>query len=318
MQSRSFAEASDSWRLRSVDFWLGQLIALARLSPMGRAEARGLRITRDIAYAPDGHRDHRLDIYAPPGPGPHPVALYLHGGGFSILSKDTHWLMASALARRGFLVVNINYRLAPKAPFPAALQDAALALRWTWEHIGEYGGDRAQLCLAGESAGANLATCLALALSYPRPEPYARQLFDSPVRLQAVAPACGILDVTDPGRFRRRKAHLPSFIDKRIHLVSRYYLGANDPVAAALASPLLLLESAAPPQRPLPPFFIPVGTRDPLLDDSRRLKAALDRLGCPAEIVYYEGGVHAFHALAWQPHARACWDDMARFLKQSA
>ena len=50
--------------------------------------------------------------------------LYVHGGGFRILSKDTHWIMGLAFARRGFLVFNIGYRLAPKHPFPAAIADA--------------------------------------------------------------------------------------------------------------------------------------------------------------------------------------------------
>ena len=307
--------ASGAWRLRSVDFWLARLLALARRSPLGRIGSRGLRVQRDLAYLPSGSQDHRLDLYVPPGPGPHPVVFYAHGGGFSILSKDTHWLMAAALAQRGFLVVNINYRLAPRAPFPAALEDATQALLWTWKHIEAHGGDRSRLMLAGESAGANLVTCLALALSYRRPEAYAQALFESGIQVQGVAPACGILDVTDPGRFRRRKARLPRPIDRRIHMVSRHYLGANTPEQAALASPLLLLEAASAPSRPLPPFFITVGTRDPILDDSRRLKAALDKLQVPAEIAYYEGGVHAFHALIWQERAQTCWNDTARFLR---
>ena len=303
-----------AWRLRSIDFWLRQLLAGVRYSSLGRLGRGGVRVQRNIAYRPGGRVEHLLDLYTPATPGPYPVVLYVHGGGFSLLSKDTHWLMATALARRGFLVANINYRLAPRAPFPAALEDSACALQWLWDHAARYQGDRNRLALAGESAGANLITSLALASSYPRPEPYAQALFKSGVRVQALAPACGILDVTDPGRFGRRKAHLPAAIDRRIQSLSRHYLGANTPTEAALASPLLLLEQALPPARPLPSCFITVGTRDPILDDSRRLKAALDALQVPAEIAFYPGGVHAFHALVWQPRARQCWDDTARFL----
>jgi acetyl esterase len=66
--------------------------------------------------------------------------------------------------------------------------------------------------------------------------------------------------------------------------------------------------------RPLPPFFAPVGTRDPLLDDTRRLEKALAALDVPCEARYYPGGIHAFHALVWDPAARRCWRDALAFL----
>jgi acetyl esterase len=90
-----------------------------------------------------------------------------------------------------------------------------------------------------------------------------------------------------------------------------------------LADPLRVIEGAAgmPPEtrderfaRTLPPFFAPVGTRDPLLDDTRRLEKALSALGVPCEARYYPGGIHAFHALVWDPSARRCWRDALAFL----
>ena len=61
-----------------------------------------------------------------------------------------------------------------------------------------------------------------------------------------------------------------------------------------------------------------MGTRDPLLDDTRRLGAALDRLGVPYEVRYYPGEIHAFHALVWRPQARAFWRDTFAFLDRYA
>ena len=81
-------------------------------------------------------------------------------------------------------------------------------------------------------------------------------------------------------------------------------------------SPSLWLERADPPVRPLAPFFAGVGTADVLLDDTRRLKAALDRLGVPCEAHYYPGEIHAFHAMVWRPAARAFWRDSFAFLKR--
>ena len=294
--------------------------SVGRLHPLARPERHRVEVLRDIPYRREGGQPHKLDIYRPTDrAGPLPIVLYVHGGGFRILSKDTHWVMALAFARRGYLVFNIDYRLAPQNPFPAAPQDAAAALAWTAANAERYGGDPARIFLAGESAGANLITSLTIATSYERPEPWARALFDSNVRPRAVVPACGMLQVSDPGRFLRRKSTLGTFVNDRISEVSSAYLdgAVNDsPSSLELADPLVVLERGVAPARPLPPFFIPVGTKDPVLDDSRRLKAALDRLGASSEIRFYEGEVHAFHAFVWRKNAQQCWKDTFTFLDQ--
>jgi acetyl esterase len=66
--------------------------------------------------------------------------------------------------------------------------------------------------------------------------------------------------------------------------------------------------------RPLPPFFLSVGTADPLVDDTKRVKLALDRLGVPCEARYYPDQPHAFQALLWREQARRCWEDTFTFL----
>jgi acetyl esterase len=286
--------------------------------PNARPERHGVERILDVPYLDDEHAHHRLDVYRPVlRDGPLPVVLYIHGGGFRILSKDTHWLMAIAFARRGYVVFNINYRLAPRHPFPAAVEDGCAALAWVVENAACFGGDADRLVLAGESAGANLATSLAVAASWPRPEPWARRVWDAGARPGAVLPACGILQVTDVDRFARRRP-LSAFLRDRLHEVEDGYLPSTHPRGPArdLADPLIWLERAPPPERPLPPFFTGVGTADVLLDDTRRLKAALDRLGVPCEVRYYPGEIHAFHALVWRPNARAFWRETFAFLAQ--
>jgi acetyl esterase len=285
--------------------------------PNARPEKHGVERTKDIPYLDTAKAHHTLDVYRPIArSGPCPVVLYIHGGGFRILSKDTHWMMPIAFARRGYVVFNINYRLAPEHPFPAAVEDGCAALAWVLENAESYGGDARRLVLAGESAGANLVTSLAVAASWPRPEPYAQRVWQLAPHIQAVVPACGIYQVTDVDRLRRRKRKLSPFVLDRLREVEEAYLPKTHPRGEAryMADPLLWLERADPPVRPLPPFFTGVGTADPLLDDTRRLKDALDRLGAVCEVRYYPGEIHAFHALMWRQAARSFWRDTYAFL----
>jgi acetyl esterase len=104
--------------------------------------------------------------------------------------------------------------------------------------------------------------------------------------------------------------------DHLVH-VSKGYLGPEPAAHGAtldLADPLLLLERREAPDRPWPPTFAAVGTKDPLLDDTRRLVGALSGVGADAEAEYYPGEFHAFHAFVFREQARRCWRDTYRFL----
>jgi acetyl esterase len=276
-----------------------------------------VEVLRDVSYCDSGLLERRLDIYRPTrGTGPYPVVFYVHGGGFRILSKDSHWLFGLMFARRGYLVVNVSYRLAPRHPFPAGLADTCAAFEWLARNAAIHGGDLSRLVLAGESAGANLATALALITSYRRPEPWARRVFDLQLRPRAVLPASGFLQVSDPERFLRAKP-MHVLLHDRLAEVSDAYLGGlrvSHPSELDLADPLLMLEKGKAADRPLPPFFASCGSADPLVEDTLRLKAALDRLGVACDAKIYKGGMHAFHAFVFRSKARQYWRDVYDFL----
>ena len=296
------------------------LSATGRLHPAASPKRHGVELESDVIYGPDPDF-HRLDIYRPiRKPRPWPVVFYVHGGAFHLLSKDTHWLMGLVFARFGYLVVNISYRLAPKHPYPAAIEDTCRAYGWMAERVRELGGDPDRVAVAGESAGANLISALALASSIRRDEPWAREIFDGRVHPRAALPFCGMLQASEADRFGKRRP-MPWWVDGMIRDAGASYLRGHPPTrsaATALADPLVLVERVAAGEvaldRPLPPFFAPVGTRDPLLDDTRRLEKALAALNVPCEARYYPGGIHAFHALVWDPVARRCWRDALAFL----
>ena len=300
-----------------VDNLFRGLAMAGRLHPEANPARYGIEVVRDLAYREGGAVEHLCDVWRPTSAAaPLPIVFYVHGGGFRFLSKDTHWIMALAFARAGYLVFNVSYRLAPKHPVPAAVQDVADAWLYMLEHAEAHGGDLSRIVVAGESAGANLAMGLTLSSCYRRQEPHARAVFDAGVVPRACLPMCGMLQVSDPARFARRRK-LPRFIADRIDEVAEAYLFGHDqatPEELELADPLRVLERGDAPARPLPPFFAAVGTADPVLDDTRRLEAALHKAGVPNEVRYYPKEPHAFHALVFRKTARECWGATFRFL----
>ncbi|KGI68016.1 alpha/beta hydrolase fold domain-containing protein [Mycolicibacterium rufum] len=104
-----------------------------------------------------GERDYRL--YRPPTPGPHPIVLYFHGGGWVLGdSRSDDALCRDLCVRTEAIVVSADYRHAPEDRFPAAAEDAVAALSWVAASATDLGGDPTRLVVSGWSAGAGLAT----------------------------------------------------------------------------------------------------------------------------------------------------------------
>ena len=125
---------------------------------------RGVRRVNDVDYGEDGPAT-RLDLYLPrPRAGAAPVLVYFHGGGFRGGSKSREAKpLFYRLAASGWLCASANYRLAPRASYADALDDASRAVAWVRQHCARYGADPERVFLAGGSAGAHLAAVLALA-----------------------------------------------------------------------------------------------------------------------------------------------------------
>lgn len=315
-----------AWLIRRIfDRGVHLAVRASHLWPFARPSRFGVRLVRDVAYRPTGRRAHKLDVYVPNPkayPGPRPVLVYVHGGAFSMLSKDTHRFMAMAFARQGYVVFNTNYRLGPVHAYPAPLEDAAEAVLFAARHAERYGGDAGRLVLAGESAGGNLVTALVYCATHPRPEPFARALYDAALPICAALPIYGMLDMTD---LRAMLAHprLPSWMKREIILAAAAYVGGR-PVRerakhAPLASPLARLAEPPPDgARPLPPFFIACGTADPLLAHSKQLADVLRARGATVKLSVHPGEIHGFNAMFWRKEARAKWHALFSFLRAHA
>lgn len=163
MNSPALHLSPENWRrLEAVnacwndDIVKNRAVVLDIYSPLAeRADKSGLTLSTNLAYGADPRQC--LDVFTPSGAKDRPVLVFVHGGAFTRGSKSVdgniydnvlYWF-----ARQGFVGVNIEYRLAPAARFPAGAQDVGLAVDWIAKNIGRYGGDPKNIVLMGHSAG---------------------------------------------------------------------------------------------------------------------------------------------------------------------
>ncbi len=128
------------------------LVPIYRAAPI----LGGCVVQRHIAYGDD--QAQQFDVYSTGKHGFRPVIMVVHGGGWVTGDKRERALFCTALAKQGYVVFSISYRLAPKHSFPAGMNDVSLALDWINKHAASYGGDANKLTVVGDSAGAHLAS----------------------------------------------------------------------------------------------------------------------------------------------------------------
>ena len=133
---------------------LQETFALYR--PLLPRAPEGVKVQLDIPYGSDERQ--RLDLYAPHQAAGLPVLLYVPGGGFvggDKRGEDGFYAnIGYDFAARGFVVLVMNYRLAPRHPWPAGGEDVGHAAAWVREHAAEFGGDPDRIAIFGQSAGA--------------------------------------------------------------------------------------------------------------------------------------------------------------------
>jgi acetyl esterase/lipase len=135
----------------------GIAVAFLLLSPAPVAGgADRLLAAADVAYGSDPLE--RADVYARPGLHGAPVAIFFHGGAYAFGDKNQCcglWAnVADLLAGAGFVAINADYRLSPRATWPAGLQDVGRVVAWARAHAASFGGDPRRIVLIGHSAGA--------------------------------------------------------------------------------------------------------------------------------------------------------------------
>lgn len=234
-------------------------------------EAPNVRVHKDLSYRQGPDTDpakHKLDLYAPVGTNGVPVVLFVHGGAWRYGDRWQYGPLGHRLAKEGLVVVVPSYRLAPKHPHPAQIEDVAAALAWTVRHVAEYGGDPNRIFLAGHSAGGHLVALLALHDGYLAQHGLSRQ----PIR--GVIGLSGVYDLTA--------------------FESQVAVFGRDPRVRRDASPLFWVKA------PAPPFFVSYCEWDyaTLPDQARRFHAALVKAGVPAELFFTPQDNHIYEIIS--------------------
>ena len=129
---------------------------------------KGYRMQKNLSYIHPGETDAykqercKLDIYYPTDKKDFATIVWFHGGGLE--GGEKHF--PKEFLNQGYAVIAVNYRLSPRAQNPAYIEDAAEATAWAFENIGQYGGSKEKIYLAGHSAGGYLCLMLNLDKSY--------------------------------------------------------------------------------------------------------------------------------------------------------
>jgi acetyl esterase/lipase len=181
----------------------------------------------DIAYGTDDGQ--KIDLYLPEASDATelPTLLFMHGGYWTHGYKEWLGFMAPAFVSLPAIFISVGYRLAPAAPYPAALADCLSALAWTHQHISAYGGSSQRLFIGGHSAGGHLAALIAL-----RPSLFAAYgLPDNAI--SACFPVSGVYDLTGPIPQDRLQAFIPPGTDPLVASPLNYADGNRLPFFAS-------------------------------------------------------------------------------------
>jgi len=227
-----------------------------------------------------------------------PAILWIHGGGYAVGMAGMVFMSRAKrlVTEYGAVVISPEYRLAGKAPYPAALEDCYAALLYLKEHAAELGCSDAQIMVGGESAGGGLTAALCM-LARDRGE----------VNIAYQMPLYPMMDHRDTDSSRDN--HGISWNTKRNHAAWKLYLRDVDGEIPAYASPARQTDYSS-----LPPTYTFVGDREPFYCETLAYIENLKKAGVPAHVDVYSTGFHAFDMLL--PFRKISRQAIAEFEKQ--
>ena len=231
---------------------------------------------RQVVEIGSGDEMFRVIVYWPATEGPHPVHLFLHGGGWSIgsaFSRDSEAVSRHRTLQANCIVVSVDYRKAPEHPYPAPVLDLLAAIDWVADHSEELGALAGAITVGGQSSGANIVAAATLALRDDGRNDVGHQILEVPV-----------LDLSH-NIPREEGDELPLSMSD-VRTFSAMYLNGSDP-NSPLASPLLAADL-----RGLPPAYVAVAEYDVLRIDGEQYTQRLLSAGVETRLYLGRGHVH--------------------------
>ncbi|WP_264931536.1 alpha/beta hydrolase [Paenibacillus sp. LS1] len=238
--------------------------------------SEGVTRVADVPYADEGRNDSTMDIYYPSVTSePLPVVLWIHGGGWVLGDKADITDYAVQLAKQGYVVVSMNYALAPDTKYPTPVVQTNQALTYVKNHASEFQGDPKNIFLAGNSAGAQIASQTAAVVTNP-----------------SLAKLVNITPVTQPEELRGvllfcGPYNLSTVAETGFPLI-RTFLWSYTGVKTFEEYPRLdEMSTVFQATAKYPPAFITSGNDDPLTSQSIELAQVLKRLDVDAETLFF-------------------------------
>src|SRR5271166_762499 len=263
------------------------------LTGAGRAEeapSRGAAfefMVKDLVYQHHGDKQRLARLYQPAGSGPFPALLQVHGGAWNNKDRTDGQNAALDIAAAGIVVLAIDFRNAPEAPYPASLQDINYGIRWLKAHCREFGSSAERVGAYGTSSGGHQILLAAMRPEDPRYR--ALPLPDAPemdARLAFVISGWGVLFPLDRYELAKAKG--------KLDLVKSHDTFFGDEATQIEATPALALERGE--KMYLPPALVFQGTKDEwtTVELAQRFGADYRGAGGDLDLLLLDGEHHTF------------------------
>ena len=242
-------------------------------------------------------------IYYPDAAPQHHAVVFIHGGGFTVGSNDTHdRMMRSIMASSGCAVIGVDYHLSPEAKFPIPMYECAAVVRYFHESGAQFGILPDRMAIGGDSGGGKLSLATNL---------YLRDAFGGNDYISALLLYYPGLGLTDGVAHRLQGSELDGMRRCDLDAYKNNYM----PEGADMENPYYQIVNADLTHG-MPATYLCCGDLDPLLDDSNFLATVLSDRGVPTQVDIVPGALHAFmHYGRMMPEAVECLEHSGAFFR---
>ena len=242
-------------------------------------------------------------IYYPDAAPQHHAVVFIHGGGFTVGSNDTHdRMMRSIMASSGCAVIGVDYHLSPEAKFPIPMYECAAVVRYFHESGAQFGILPDRMAIGGDSGGGKLSLATNL---------YLRDAFGGNDYISALLLYYPGLGLTDGVAHRLQGSELDGMRRCDLDAYKNNYM----PDGADMENPYYQIVNADLTHG-MPATYLCCGDLDPLLDDSNFLATVLSDRGVPVQLDVVPGVLHAFmHYGRMMPEAVECLEHSGAFFR---